>query len=132
MLFMNNKEGISMCDTEDCGIELRDPSEQTQQTAEMDKDEPIVLKKRFTAYFKHSITEPMDVAKVVLDINIGCEEKDIPMYLILTYGTVVVCRNFDVILRDMEPAKEVFDMLMYLEDQMMSRDQEKPVVEGYQ
>jgi len=83
-------------------------------------------------YFQHSITEPLDVHRIVLDITTGATEADMPMYLLLTDGTVLVCRNFDVIIRDMKPAKEVFDLLQYLEQKMMDRDQDKPAVEGYQ
>ena len=121
-----------MCDTEDCGIELQEQTTSTQQTVNEGEIEPIVLEKRFMAYFKHSIAEPLDVHRIVLDITIECQEKDQPMYLLITDATVIVCRNFDVIIKDLRPAKEVFDLLDYLEDQMMNRDLEKPVVEGYQ
>ena len=131
-LFMNNKKGISMCDTEDCGIELQEQTPGTQQTVNMDETEPTVLEKRFIAYFKHSITEPMDVHRVVLDLTTECMEKDQPMYLLLTDGTVLVCRNFDVIIRDMAPVQEVFDLLQFLEEQMMDSSTDKPQPVGYQ
>jgi len=121
-----------MCDTEDCGIELQEQTTNTQQTVNTTEIEPIVLEKRFMAYFKHSIVEPLDVHRVVIDLTSGCQEKDQPMYLLLTDGTVLVCRNFDVMIRDLKPVKEVFDLLQYLESDMMNRDQDKPVVEGYQ
>lgn len=121
-----------MCDTEDCGIELKEKDLPTTQTANEDEKESDILERRFVAYFKHSIAEPLGVHRVVIDLTTGCAEKDQPMYLLLTDATVVVCRNFDVIIRDLRPVKEVFDLLNYLEEQMMSRDLDKPVVEGYQ
>ena len=121
-----------MCDPEDCGIELKEPTPNTQQTANEDDTGADILERRFMAYFKHSITKPLDVHRIVIDLTSGCEEKDQPMYLLLTDATVIVCRNFDVIIRDLRPAKEVFDLLNYLEEQMMNRDLDKPVVEGYQ
>ena len=121
-----------MCDAEDCGIELEEKTPHTQQTVNTTDIKPTVLEMRFIAYFKHSITVPLDVHRIVIDLTSGCEEKDQPMYLLLTDATVVVCRNFDVIIRDLRPVKEVFDLLDYLEEQMMSRDMDKPVVEGYQ
>jgi hypothetical protein len=121
-----------MCDAEDCGIELEEKTPYTQQTVNEDERVSDVLDRRFMAYFKHSIAEPLGVHRVVIDLTTGCAEKDQPMYLLLTDATVVVCRNFDVIIRDLRPVKEVFDLLDYLEEQMMSRDMDKPVVEGYQ
>ena len=121
-----------MCDPEDCGIELGEQTTGTQQTANIDETKSTVLEKRFMAYFKHSITEPMDVHRVVLDLTTECMEKDQPMYLLLTDGTVLVCRNFDVILRDMRPVKEVFDLLQFLEEQMMDTTTDKPQPVGYQ
>ena len=121
-----------MCDPEDCGIELEEKTAQTQQTANKDETESTVLEKRFIAYFKHSIADPLDVHRVVLDLTAPCAEKDQPMYLLLTDGTVLCCRNFDVMIRDMKPVQEVFELLQYLESDMMSRDLDKPVVEGYQ
>jgi len=121
-----------MCDPEDCGIELKEDNLSTEQTVNKDEVKPVVLEKRFMAYFKHSIVEPLDVHRVVLDLTTGCQEKDQPMYLLLTDGTVLVCRNFDVMIRDMAPVQEVFELLQYLESDMMNRDTDKPVVEGYQ
>ena len=121
-----------MCDPIDCGIELKEPTPNSQQTVNKDDKEGDILERRFMAYFKHSITKPLDVHRIVIDLTSGCEEKDQPMYLLLTDATVIVCRNFDVIIRDLRPAKEVFDLLNYLEEQMMNRDLDKPVVEGYQ
>lgn len=121
-----------MCDPEDCGIELKEPIPNTQQTANKDDTESDILEKRFIAYFKHSIAEPLGVHRIVLDLTTECQEKDQPMYLLLTDATVVVCRNLDVIIRDLRPVKEVFDLLDYLEEQMMNRNLDKPVVEGYQ
>ena len=121
-----------MCDTEDCGIELHEQTPHTQQTVNKDEIKPIVLEKRFIAYFKHSIVDPLDVHRVVIDLTTGCEEKYQPMYLLLTDGSVLVCRNFDVMIRDIAPVQEVFELLQYLESDMMNRDLEKPVVEGYQ
>lgn len=121
-----------MCDPEDCGIELKELTTDTQQTVNKDEKEADILERRFIAYFKHSITQPLGVHRIVLDLTTGCEEKDQPMYLLLTDATVLICRNFDVIIRDLRPVKEVFDLLDYLEEHMMSRDLDKPVVEGYQ
>ena len=121
-----------MCDTEDCGIELKEKTPGTQQTVNKDDIKPTVLEKRFMAYFKHSITEPMDVHRVVIDLTTECMERDQPMYLLLTDGSVLVCRNFDVIIRDMAPVKEVFDLLQFLEEQMMDRTTDKPQPVGYQ
>jgi len=121
-----------MCDTEDCGIELIEKVQSTQQTVDVDESGPIQLEKRFMAYFQHSITEPLDVHRVVIDLTTGCLEEHQPMYLLLTDGTVIVCRNFDVILRDMAPVKEVFDLLQFLEEQMMDGTTDKPQPAGYQ
>jgi len=121
-----------MCDPTDCGIELEEQTPHTQQAVNEDELKPTVLEKRFIAYFKHSIAEPLDVHRVVIDLTSGCEEKDQPMYLLLTDGTVLVCRNFDVMIRDIKPVQEVFELLQYLESDMMNRDLDKPVVEGYQ
>ena len=131
-LFINKEKSITMCDPEDCGIELKEPTPNIQQTVNKDESESDILERRFMAYFKHSITQPLGVHRIVIDLTSGCEEKDQPMYLLLTDATVIVCRNFDVIIRDLRPAKEVFDLLNYLEEQMMNRDLDKPVVEGYQ
>ena len=121
-----------MCDPFESGIEIQENKEGIPHTTDKPDTEPVVLDRRFIAYFKHSIAEPLGVHRVVIDLTSGCEEKDQPMYLLLTDATVVVCRNFDVIIRDLRPVKEVFDLLDYLEEQMMSRDMDKPVVEGYQ
>jgi len=121
-----------MCDPEDCGIELKEQTPDSQQTVNKDEIEPTVLEERFIAYFKHSIAEPLGVHRVVIDLTTGCQEKDQPMYLLLTDGTVLVCRNFDVMIRDLRPVQAVFELLQYLESDMMNRDLDKPVVEGYQ
>ena len=121
-----------MCDPTDCGIKLVEDDLSTTQTVNKDDKEADILERRFIAYFKHSITKPLGVHRIVLDLTTECQEKDQPMYLLLTDATVLVCRNFDVIIRDLRPVKEVFDLLDYLEEQMMNRDLEKPVVPGYQ
>lgn len=141
-----------MCDTNDCGIELKDlPEAGAQQERTEPTDEQvgtivpgtqltkrnvmqgqINLEKRFIAYIKDTNVEPLDVYRVVLDTTTGVDESIKPLYLLLTDGTVLVARNFDVVLRDMKPAKEVFDMLQHLEEQMIAGTDQTDKPEGYQ